>query len=138
MPTKTPEKTKPAAKRTRKPKTEADRATELVDQPVEKLLKLLDQLCKARGEAELKVADLTTRITELAAEARRRGVIQETVAQHVQRMDVKERKLKPVTRQAVHTMVATHTGQLPPRTTRASRRKSDPERAGSLNVDALK
>jgi hypothetical protein len=61
------------------------------------------------------------------------------LTQHVQRMDKRERKLKPVTRQALDTMIAVHEQRRPARTTRASRRaRGEAPSAGKINVDALK
>jgi hypothetical protein len=119
-------------------KTPTKRKTTKKDTPVEKLLELIDEQVKLRGDAVLAIEDTTAKIAELASEARRKGAPMVDLVKHVQRMDKNDRKLKPVTRQAVDTMLAVHERRRPPKTTRASRRKSDPEQAGSLNLDALK
>ena len=52
-------------------------------------------------------------------------------------MDKHDRKLVPVTRQAVDTMVAVHDKRREPRTTRESRRRRDEKPSGKINVEAL-
>jgi hypothetical protein len=113
------------------------------------LLKEIDKKVAARGKVVVSELDLTEEITKLVSEARRKGVTMSELTQHVQRMDKRERKLKPVTRQALDTMIAVHEQRRPARTTRASRRargespsavhKDEAQlAAGKINVDALK
>jgi hypothetical protein len=80
--------------------------------------------------------DATEEITRLAAEARRQGASMSELTQRVQRLDRNDRKLVPVTRQAIDNMIAVHEKRRPARTTRASRRRREP--AGQLNAEALK
>lgn len=110
----------------RKPKKE--------DTPLERLLELIDERVKARGEAVIAELDATEEITKLASEARRKGATMSELTQRVQRMDKHDRELRPVTRQAIDTMIAVHEKRRPARTTRASRRRRE---AGKINVDAL-
>lgn len=117
----------------RKPKEEVDRS-------LERLLELLDEQVKQRGAAVLAVDDATTRIVELASEARRKGATMPELARRVKRMDTKERRLKPVTRQALDTMLAVYEKRREPRTTRASRRARDTRTssaAGRINLAAF-
>lgn len=104
------------------------------------ILKAIDKEVEARGKAVLAELDHTAKITQLVSEARRAGVAMSELTQHVQRMDKRERELKPITRQAIDTMVAVHEQRRPARTTRASRRRREPksEPAGKINTDALK
>jgi hypothetical protein len=106
--------------------------------PMEKLLKALDKQVARRGKAVLEEVDASAEIARLASEARRQGAPMTQLAERVQRMDKKERELKPVTRQAIDVMLATYEERRPPRTTRASRRRRDVEPAGQINADALK
>jgi hypothetical protein len=97
------------------------------DHTPERLLELIDEQAKVRGAAVIAELDATARIAELASEARRKGATMADLRLRVQRMDKKERKLTPVTRQALDTMLAVHEERREPRTTRASRRRRDVE-----------
>jgi urease gamma subunit len=108
------------------------------EKTAEALLKEIDKKVAARGKAILAELDATAEITQLVSEARRKGVTMSELSQHVQRMDKRERKLKPVTRQALDTMIAVHEQRRPARTTRTSRRARNSEPAGKINMDALK
>jgi len=103
----------------------------------DKILELIDEQVAARGDAVLTVEDTTARIAELASEARRKGVTMPELTQRIKRMDKHDRKLVPVTRQAVDTMVAVHDKRREPRTTRESRRRRDEKPSGKINVEAL-
>lgn len=110
-----------------------------VERPIERLLELIDEQVQERGKAALAVEDANTRITELASEARRQGATMPELARRVKRMDTKERVLKPVTRQALDTMLAVYEKRREPRTTRASRRRREPGEtpAGRINLKAF-
>lgn len=108
------------------------------DTPLEKLLELIDERVKARGDAVIAELDATEEITRLATEARRKGATMSELTRRVQRMDKRERVLKSVTRQAIDTMIAVHEERRPAKTTRASRRRRVEEPAGKLNQEALK
>lgn len=103
-----------------------------------KLLEALDKKVTERGKAVLAEVDASAEIARLASEARRQGVPMGVLINHVQRMDRKSRKLKPVTRQAIDIMLATFEQRREPRTTRASRRRRTPEPVGKLNAEALR
>ena len=107
------------------------------EQPLERLLELIDEQVEIRGKAELIEADASARIAELVSEARRRGCPMPELTQRVKRMDKKERVLKPVSRQALDTTIAVHEKRRPARTTRASRRRQD-DVGGVLDVEALR
>lgn len=110
------------------------------DQPLERLLQLIDEAVQARGRAVLAEVDATAKIAELTAEARRKGAPMtgaDGLTQHVQRMDKSTRKLTPVTRQALDTMLAVHDGRREPRTTRASRRRRETTTSGTLNTEVF-
>lgn len=115
----------------------ARRSRKKEDTPLERLLELIDDKVHARGQAVLAELDATEEITRLAAEARRKGALMSDLSQRVKVMDRRERVLRPVTRQAVDTLIAVHEGRRPARTTRASRRRREPA-AGKLNLEALK
>jgi hypothetical protein len=108
------------------------------EQALEKILKLIDKNVAKRGKAVLDEVDASAEIARLSSEARKKGAPMTQLAERVQRMDKKERELKPVTRQAIDVMLATYEERRPPRTTRASRRRRDVEPAGQINADALK
>lgn len=110
------------------------------DQPLERILELIDEQVKARGEAALAELDATDRIAELTSEARRKGATMPQLAERVKRMDKNDRKLKPVTRQALDNMLAVHEGRREARTTRASRRRrnAEPAAGGGVNLEALR
>jgi len=112
---------------------------EELERPAERILELLDEKVKLRGKAVLIEADASAEIARLTSEARRKGVSMAELTRHVQRMDKRERKLKPVTRQALDTMLATFEQRREPRTTRASRRRRESEAVatGNLNVEAF-
>jgi hypothetical protein len=116
--------------------------TDTKDVPAARLLEMIDEEVVKRGEAVLAVEDTTAEISRLASEARRKGAEMKTVVEHIKRMDRKTRKLVPVTRQNVDTMLAVHEQRREPRTTRASRRRRDgggdsAPAGGTLNVEAL-
>jgi hypothetical protein len=104
--------------------------------PLERSLELLDEKVKAQCAAELKAHDLANEVTKLISETRRHGAAMSELTSRVKRMDVKERKAKPVTRQAVHARISVAEGHLPARTTRASRRRREP--VGTINAEALR
>lgn len=108
------------------------------EDPIDKILKLIDKEVAARGKAVLAEVDATERIAELASEAKRKGAPMRTLTEHIKRMDKNTRELAPVTRQAADTMLAVHEKRRAPRTTRASRRRSDSKTAGKVNSAALK
>jgi hypothetical protein len=103
--------------------------------PLERVLELIDEKVKEAGDHTLAAHDLNDEITKLASEARRQGASMSELTQRVRKMDVKDRALKPVPRQAVDNRLAVHENRRPARTTRASRRKREP--AGQLNAAAL-
>lgn len=109
---------------------------ELENMPLERILEVIDAKVQARGEAVLARVDLSREIAQLVSEARRQGATMPELAARVKKMDVKERKLKPVTRQAIDTRLAVHEDRREPRTTRASRRRREP--AGTINAEALR
>jgi hypothetical protein len=118
------------------------RRKKIEDIPAARLLEMIDEEVVKRGEAVLAVEDTTAEISRLASEARRKGAEMKTVVEHIKRMDRKTRKLVPVTRQNVDTMLAVHEQRREPRTTRASRRRRDgggdsAPAGGTLNVEAL-
>jgi hypothetical protein len=109
------------------------------DQPLERVLELIDEKVKARGEAVVAELEATDEIARLTSEARRKGASMVELSRRVQRLDKRERTLKPVTRQALDTMLATFEKRREPRTTRASRRRREPaEAAAGINLEALK
>lgn len=108
------------------------------DQPLERLLELIDAQVAKRGQAQLVELDTSAEIARLTSEARRKGASMTTLTERVRRVDKKTRKLKPVTRQALDVMLATFEQRREPRTTRASRRRRAAEPAGRLNAEALK
>lgn len=113
---------------------------ETEDQPLERLLELIDQAVEARGTHVKADVQLTERIAELTSEARRKGASMPQLTKHVRRMDRRDLELKPVTRQALDNMLAVHEGRREPRTTRASRRRRrrDANPGGGVNLDALR
>jgi len=117
------------------PAAKTKRKTTKKDTPLERILELIDEEVKDRGDAVLAIEDATARIAKLASEARKKGATMAQLTERIKRMDKNDRKLKPITRQAVDTMVAVHDKRRPARTTRASRRRR--EEAGKINVDAL-
>lgn len=102
---------------------------------LDRIFELIDEKVKAAGQHVLAAHDLNEEITRLTSEARRQGATMPELAMRVQKMDVTDRKLKPVTRQAVDTRIAIHEGRREPRTTRASRRPR--EAAGMINTSAF-
>lgn len=109
------------------------------DQPLERILGLIDKQVAARGKAVLAEVDASAEIARLTSEARRKGATMAQLTERIKRMDKKERVLKPITRQAIDIILATYEKRRPPRTTRASRRRREPaEPAGKLNPEALK
>jgi hypothetical protein len=106
------------------------------EMPLDRVLALIDEKVKKAGRHTLAAHDLNEEITPLVSEARRQGATMPELAARVQRMDVKTRKLKPVTRQAIDTRLAVHEERRPARTTRASRRPR--EAAGTINSEALR
>lgn len=106
--------------------------------PLDKVYRLIDKEVAARGKAVLVEVDATERIAELAAEAKRLGAPMRELTEHIKRMDKNTRELVIVTRQAADTMIAVHERRREPRTTRASRRRSDKPRTGKVNSAALK
>lgn len=111
--------------------------------PAQRLLEQIDKKVEQRGKAVLAELDATAEIARLTSEARAHGATMVELTQHVRRMDKRERRLKPVTRQALDTMLAVHEERRPARTTRASRqrREDGAEQAGSgrgLNLEAFR
>jgi len=107
--------------------------------PIERLLAQIDKQVAARGKAVLAEVDASAEIARLTSEARKQGVSMNALTERVQRMDRKERELKPVSRQALDIMLATFEERREPRTTRASRKRRTPaEPAGKLNQEALR
>jgi SMC interacting uncharacterized protein involved in chromosome segregation len=109
------------------------------DQPVERLLELIDEQVDARHKATLAERAATDEITRLASEARRKGATMASIANHVKKVDP-DGSLSPVSRQNVDTMLAVFEKRREARTTRASRRRRTPDPAavgGTLNVEAL-
>jgi hypothetical protein len=137
----TPAKKAPAKKasaRARK-KTEDVPLQDLAGGPSERVLELIDEAVAERGRHVLAELDLTNRIAELASEARRQNVPVHVLTQHVKRMDPRQRRLFPVSRQSVDNMVAVFEGRREARTTVASRRRRPkPADNGRLNADALR
>lgn len=106
---------------------------------LERLYELLDEQSAARGAAVLAAEDATAEIARFAAEARRKGATMPELRQHVRKMDVKTRKMTPISRQFLNTMIAVHEKRAVPKTTRASRRSlASQSPAGQLNAEALK
>jgi hypothetical protein len=105
---------------------------------LEKILANIDKQVTARGKAVLAEVDASAEIARLTSAARKQGATMAQLTERVKRMDKKERKLKPVTRQALDIMLATFEQRREPRTTRASRKRRTPEPAGTLNAAALK
>lgn len=106
---------------------------------LEKIFKQIDEEVQARGRAVLEDVDRSAKIAKLSSEARKHGATMAQLTERVQRMDKKERKLKPVTRQAIDIMLATFEKRREPRTTRASRRRRtvEPAAAGKINAEVL-
>lgn len=107
------------------------------DQPLERVLELLDAKVEERGKAVLAELEATTEIARLTSEARRKGATMAQLTQHVKRMDRRQRKLVSVTRQALDVMLATFEERREPRTTRASRRRRDPEVGAGINAEVF-
>jgi hypothetical protein len=104
-----------------------------------RLLKALDKEVAERGKAELASADSSAKIVKLASELRNHGVSQAEVTKHVQVMDLKTRKLRPISRQALYLMTATYEGRLKAKTTRAARRgQEESSSSPCLNAEAFR
>ena len=66
------------------------------DQPLERLLELIDEQVEARGKAVLAEVDATAEIARLASEARRKGAPMAELTRHVQRMRLRSTRLQHV------------------------------------------
>jgi hypothetical protein len=98
----------------------------------------MDELVKQRAEAVRAQQGLTTDIAALCVEAREHNITMGMLASWVQVLDVKEDKLRPVSRQSVDQLVAAYEKrERAPRRTRAMRRRDSETNGGGPRMAAF-
>ena len=134
--TKTAEKPKPAA---RKPTRAPRKKKAPAEEPLERVLELIDEEVKARAGAVLRELEATDKLRDLVAQARNKGATMPDLARRVQRLDRSSRQLVPITRQALDAMLnAEHDTSKRDERTAESRRRAEKMHAFHVQGHSLR